>query len=142
MIYLDTSALVKLVVEEDESAVLTAWLGHDHPNEALVASDLARVELMRSIARRELPAGSADDAQALLDTLDMIPLTEAVIELAESIGPPNLRSVDAIHLAAAAQLGTELTAFVAYDTRLFDADAELRMPATAPGNPTAPPRHR
>lgn len=66
---------------------------------------------MRVVARHGEP-GQAERARYLLDGLDILPLAKPVIALAETIGPPTLRSLDAIHLAAAAQIKRELTAFV------------------------------
>lgn len=133
MIYLDTSALVKLLVAEAESADLVQWLDDDRNAGAdLISSDLARVEVMRALARLGEP-GLLDDARTMLDGLDTIPITEAVIDDATTIGPATLRSLDAIHLAAASQLGDALTRFVAYDTRLYEAAADLGLPVSAPG---------
>lgn len=69
----------------------------------------------------------------LLGGLDIVPLTEPVIALAETIGPPHLCSLDAIHLAAAAQIGHALTAFVTYDQRLSDGCRELGLATASPG---------
>jgi predicted nucleic acid-binding protein len=65
--------------------------------------------------------------------LDILPLTEAVITLAETIGPATLRSLDAIHLAAAAQIRRELTAFVTYDHRLLDGCRDVGLATASPG---------
>lgn len=132
MIYLDSSALVKLLVAEAESADLVDWLDSRQAEEGLVSSELARVEVIRAFARLDEP-GLLDDARAMLDGLDTIPISEAVIEDATTIGLTTLRSFDAIHLAAAFQLGGALTEFVAYDNRLYEAAAELGLPACAPG---------
>ncbi|EGD56283.1 type II toxin-antitoxin system VapC family toxin [Gordonia neofelifaecis] len=140
MIYLDTSALVKLLVAEAESADLVSWLDTQvNSGENLVSGDLARVEVMRTVARLDEP-GLLDDARMMLDGLDSIPTSETVVDEATVIGPSTLRSVDAIHLAAASQLGSALTAFVAYDVRLHDAAAELGLPASAPGQAPASTR--
>ena len=87
---------------------------------------------MRTVARYG-EAGQFDRARYLLDGLDMLPLTDAVMTLAESIGPATLRSLDAIHLAAAAHFRQELTAFVTYDHDLRNGCREIGLTAVSPG---------
>lgn len=85
-----------------------------------------------SVARYGEP-GHAERARYLLDGLDVLPLTEPVIALAETIGPTTLCSPDAIHLAAAAQITRELTAFVTYDRRLSDGCRDVGFATASPG---------
>lgn len=133
MIYLDTSALTKLLVAEDETSALRTWLvAQRDRGEFAATSWLGRVELMRAVARFGDP-GQPERARYLLEGLDIVPLTEPVITLAETVGPATLRSLDAIHLAAAASLERELTAFVTYDHRLSDGCRAVGLPAVAPG---------
>lgn len=132
MIYMDTSALVKLIVQESESAALRRWLAdvedHDH-----VTSAVGRVELMRT-ALRSADAEIVANAKRILDEdLDLLAVTDDVIEVAETIGPESLRSLDAIHLASASQLGDALTAVVAYDRRLIEGCRDLDYPIESPG---------
>ncbi|MCH5643395.1 MULTISPECIES: type II toxin-antitoxin system VapC family toxin [unclassified Gordonia (in: high G+C Gram-positive bacteria)] len=134
MIYLDTSAMTKLIVRETETPALVAWLGQ-HPDEAVATSALGRVELMRTAAR-DASRGIVERARELLDSIDVLVLTDTVMELAETIGAPTLRSLDAIHLASAAQLGDHLTALVAYDKRLLDGCADLNFPTASPTDET------
>ncbi|GAB3128866.1 type II toxin-antitoxin system VapC family toxin [Tsukamurella serpentis] len=136
MIYLDTSALVKLLVEEKETPSLLNWLA-SRKGEASISSDLSRVELMRTVLRAG-ESGLAEQAQYVLDSLDLLPLSEPVIELAETVGSPGLRSLDALHLAAALQVESELTAFVTYDHRLQEACREVGLSVAAPGATTSP----
>ncbi len=86
---------------------------------------------MRTAARDGTP-GIVERARQLLDGLDVLPITDKVIDLAETIGPATLRSLDAIHLASAAQIRSELTVFVAYDARLLDGCRSLDLPAATP----------
>jgi uncharacterized protein len=135
VIYLDTSALTKLLIAEPETLELQTWLtAQSGQGEYAVTSALGRVELMRVVARYGEP-GQAERARYLLDGLDILPLAEPVIALAERIGPPTLRSLDAIHLAAAAQSKRELTAFVTYDHRLLDGCREVGLRTASPGAP-------
>jgi hypothetical protein len=133
VIYVDTSALTKLLIAEPETPELRTWLtSQSDLGEYTATSALGRVELMRVVARYGEP-GQAERARYLLDGLDILPLTEPVITLAETIGPAALRSLDAIHLAAAAQIKRELTAFVTYDHRLLDGCREVGLAAASPG---------
>lgn len=133
MIYLDTSALTKLLIAEPETPELQRWLtAQSDQGEYTATSALSRVELMRVVARYGEP-GQAERARYLLDGLDILPLTERVITLAETIGPATLRSLNAIHLAAAAQNRRELTAFVTYDHRLLAGCHDVGLLTASPG---------
>ena len=129
MIYLDTSALVKLVIEETESAALEQWLVLQE--QLVTTSVLGRVELVRACRRIE-PASVAT-ANLLIADLPFVPLTSWVVETAENIGSPTLRSLDALHLASAFELGDALTGFVTYDKRLRDAAVLTNLPVMTPG---------
>ncbi|MQA09498.1 MAG: PIN domain-containing protein [Pseudonocardiaceae bacterium] len=128
MIYLDTSALVKLVIEEAESERLESWLVER--DELITTSEFARVELVRACRRAE--QGSVSTARALLADIPLVPLTPSVIATAEDIGSPLPRALDALHLGAAVELGDALSGFVAYDKRLRDAAKLVQLPAAAP----------
>ena len=132
MIYMDTSALVKLIVQEAESENLRRWLAdaqeHDH-----VTSAVGRVELMRTALRSGDGEIVANAERILGEDLDILAVTDEVIEMAETIGPESLRSLDAIHLASAVQLGDALTAVVAYDNRLIEGCRNLDYPVESPG---------
>lgn len=129
MIYLDTSALVKLLFEEPESLALAEWLTSrvDVPK---VSSDLSTVELLRTCER--IDDGALDDARRLLGGIDLLPLDHVVVEQAATISPRELRSLDAIHLASAISLRAELTNFVAYDSRLISAAAAAGLRVISP----------
>jgi hypothetical protein len=138
VIYMDTSALTKLLIAEPETPELRAWLAaQSGQGESAATSAIGRVELMRVVARYGEP-GQSERARYLLDGLDVLPLTEPVIALAETVGPPTLRSLDAIHLAAAAQFEQELTAFVTYDHRLLDGCREVGLATASPGAANRP----
>jgi len=133
MIYMDTSALTKLLIAEPQTPELRTWLtAQIDAGDSAATSSLGRVELMRTVARYG-DTGQADRARYLLDGLDILPLTEPMMTLAESIGPPSLRSLDAIHLAAAAYFKQELTAFVTYDHRLLNGCREIGLTTASPG---------
>jgi predicted nucleic acid-binding protein len=126
--YIDTSALVKLVVGETETVALRSWLQEEDRD--LVACDLARTELMRSV-RRVVP-DRALQARSVLDAVTLVDVTAAVFEVAGRLDPVGLRSLDAIHLAAALDLGDDLEGLVTYDDRLADAAIANGVPVVAP----------
>jgi uncharacterized protein len=131
VIYLDSSALLKLLFEERESAALDEWISQ-HAGTPVLSSELARVEVVR--ATRRLDAEALPAARALVAQLDVVPLTSALVHEAAEVGDPLLRTLDALHLASALSIRSHLSAFIAYDHRLAAAAAaaglELLQPAT------------
>ncbi len=128
MIYLDTSALAKLIVRETETAALGQWL-RQHAAQLWVTSIIGRVELVR-VANR---LAAANGARLLMAGLDTIPLTDYVVDVAQSTGSATLRTLDAIHLASALSVRDEVTAFCCYDRRLLDAAGDAGLSVHAPG---------
>jgi predicted nucleic acid-binding protein len=114
--YLDASALIKLAVDEPESDALRVFLRRRRP---LVASALVRTE----VARAMIAAGEAAVRRGrdVLTRLELIRINDRVLNDAGRLQPLELRSLDAIHLATAALLGDELSAFVTYDDRMAEA---------------------
>lgn len=125
--YLDSSAIVKLAVREPESAALRRWLRRKRP---LVSSALARTEVMRAL----LPAGeeALGRGRVVLRSLDLFRVNDRVLDAAGLLLPLTLRSLDAIHLATARELGDELGALVTYDDRMAAAARALGHRVTAP----------
>lgn len=115
--YIDTSALVKLVVAEAETEALRSWIITEGPG--LVSSDLTRAELLRAV-RRAAP-GRAVQARAVLDSITLVAITTSTFEAAGRLDPAILRTVDAVHIAVALELGDDLESIVTYDDRLADA---------------------
>jgi uncharacterized protein len=130
VIYLDSSATLKLVRAEAETEALQDWLTRHH-DQPLVTSEVGRVEVLRA-ARRVGPRVQAE-ARVLLGDLDLVPLDRAVQDLAADIADPLLRTLDALHLASAVLLADHLTAFVAYDHRLAAAARAEGLAVAAPG---------
>jgi predicted nucleic acid-binding protein len=130
VLYLDTSALVKLVVEEPESADLAAWLD-ERPDEVLCTSVIGRVELLR-VARRRGPE-TTPAASQLLAEIALVPVDHLVLDLATALEPAALRTLDALHLASASSLGDAVTAVVAYDERLLRAADLIGISTASPG---------
>jgi hypothetical protein len=128
IIYLDTSAVLKLVVEEDESVSLAEYLsaatvqGHH-----LVASMLLYTELHCAARRRGLPGGVVN---TVLGAISLVDLVRSDLMYAAAL-PGRLRSADAIHLAAAIRLQSDL--MVAYDAELLAAAADSGINVLSPG---------
>jgi predicted nucleic acid-binding protein len=128
MIYLDTSAALKLVLPEAETAGLELWIT-ERAGIPRVSSRLLRIEMLRTVARNA--PQRMDRANTVLSSIALLSLDD-VAPTAEFIGDQMLRSLDAIHLATAHEIRTELTAFVCYDKRLLDSAAALGLPVEAP----------
>jgi uncharacterized protein len=133
VIYLDTSALVKLIRIEVESDALGAWLD-ERTEIRWITSALAEVELPRAI-RAVAPEGLST-VPSVLARLDRFEIDTLVRSTAAAYLDPGLRSLDAIHLATAqiAASTAPLTALVTYDSRLGEAADALGMTIAAPGN--------
>ena len=125
--YVDSSAIVKLVVREPESAALSRYLRGRRP---IVASALARVEVLRVSVSFGLPA--QERAHDVLNRLDLIRINDRVLTIAGGLLPPELRSLDAIHLATASLLGDTLGNVVTYDARMAEAARGLGWSVVAP----------
>jgi len=129
-VYLDTSALVKLVVREKESSALRRYL-QASPHDVRFTAALSRAELVRAVCR-----GASFDvvahARRVLGRLDMVALTNRLLDEAGTLGPPDLRTLDAIHLAAA-RTAPALRALVTYDVRLDQAAETIGIPVATPG---------
>jgi len=127
LVYLDSSALVKLVIVEPESSALRRYLA-DEPARASCA--LARVEVLRAV--RGHGALAFARARRLLQRLTLVPIDEELLDAAASLDPRVLRSLDAIHLAAALLFGDELTSVVTYDRRMAKAAGLVDLAVAAP----------
>jgi uncharacterized protein len=128
--YLDSSALVKLIVEEPQTARLSAAIS-SWPQRA--SSVLAEVEVLRAVARAAGGEPVLRRAEELLARMHLVELDAGLRRSAAALDRHMLRTLDAIHLASAMSLGTDLATFVAYDRRLFDAALAAGLPAVAPG---------
>ncbi|HEX5346441.1 MAG TPA: type II toxin-antitoxin system VapC family toxin [Pseudonocardiaceae bacterium] len=130
MIYLDSSALLKLIRKEAETDALRDWLA-PRADQPVVTSEVGRVEVIRAARRVGDPA--LLEARVVVDDLDLIAVDRAVQDLACDIGDPLLSSLDALHLASAVLLGDDLAVFVAYDDRLTDAAQTAGLAVATPG---------
>jgi predicted nucleic acid-binding protein len=128
LVYLDTSAFVKLVIPEPETdALVTALAGKVR----LVASEILEVEALRAV-RRTTGDGGATAARTQLAGVRLLPLTAQIRSRAGELEPATLRSLDAIHITTALDLGERLMCMYAYDTRMASAASEAGLQVCAP----------
>jgi uncharacterized protein len=135
IVYLDSSAIIKRVIDEPDSAALERqlgeWAGTDGPAQT---STLAEVEVSRALRRRldiELDYTRIRDASdAAFGDLVIHPIDAEIVRTARIIDPPILRSLDALHLATAVLIGADVV--VTYDDRLAEAAAAVGLTASAP----------
>ncbi len=127
MVYLDASAIVRIVADEPGRAATVAFL---REHDTRVTSVLSAVEVPRAVARKRVDAALA--ASVFLEDLVIVALDRTIVSRAAGLAPPALRTLDAIHLATALELGRELEAFVTYDDRLGDAARTMGLPVERP----------
>ncbi|HXT35897.1 MAG TPA: type II toxin-antitoxin system VapC family toxin [Chloroflexota bacterium] len=124
--YLDSSALVKLAVREPESDALRRYLRR----RPLLSSALARTEVLRAL----LPGGESAVAagRRVLERVDLVRVNDRILNLAGSLLPVELRSLDAIHLATARRLGADLSEIITYDERMAAAARSMGLKTATP----------
>ena len=128
-LYLDSSALVKFVVSEAESSALRTYLA-ERRSDARMAAALARTEVVRAVAMHR-SIELVETARSIIARLHLVPLNNRLLDAAATKLPPELRTLDAIHLAAA-MTAPDLRAIVTYDWRLADAAATAGLAVVAP----------
>ena len=123
--YLDASALTKLVIEEPETVVLQEVLrGH-----RLLSSRVAVVEVIKAVTRYDPDA----EPIAFFSRVTFLELDADLALAAAATGGPGLRALDAIHVVTALVLGSEIESFITYDTRQADAARAAGLHVIAPG---------
>lgn len=125
--YLDSSAFVKLVNQEPESAALRAEL---MPWPQLASAALLVAETLRAAVR--VGPQTVADARAVLAGVELIGVDQSLLEACAFIPPPELRTLDAIHLAAALSIRSDLGAFFVYDQHLADVARGHGLPVRSP----------
>ena len=131
LVYLDASALIRLVQRERESVALWEWLSDRHES---VSSSLAAVEVRRAVRRAGAGEAVLGIAEAVLERLTLVRIDEEVLALASRLPGRDLRTLDAIHVATALSLGDLPGAFVTYDRRLATAAARHGLSVVHPGS--------
>ena len=127
MLYLDSSAIVKLVLREPETAELVKAIRAD-PD--VVSSHIAWTEVV--IATRRAGRSTAR-VERILDGIALVPVDDAILRGAATLGPKDLRTLDAIHLATALSLRPDLTTVVTYDVRQAEAASAQGLDVLTPG---------
>lgn len=127
--YLDSSALVKLVVVEPESAALIEQLG-GWPQR--VCSALALAELPRALDRAGFGATARRRAREVLERMILVDVDRRILATAATLGPSSLRTLDAIHLATALAVREDLGAIITYDRRLRAAAERVHLEVESP----------
>jgi uncharacterized protein len=126
-IYVDSLALVKMVIEEADSPALGRYFAEFSLDRQLTAA-ISRTELVRAVARR---GATVENARKALSKLDFVAITNSLLDDAAALAPPELRTLDAIHLTAALS-APDLRALVTYDRRLADAAEQAGLPVVSP----------
>jgi uncharacterized protein len=129
VIYLDSSALVKLALAEPESGALARWLA-ERADQPLVSSTLHRTEVPRAVWLAE--PGALPRSYRVIKRIGRVALTQDVLDISATVPPRSLRTVHAIHLASALALKKDLTAFVTYDELLLAAAKDAGLPVVSP----------
>lgn len=125
--YLDSSAIVKLAIEERESGALRRHLRRRGP---LTSSALARTEVLRALLDEGDPGLTR--GREVLSRLNLVRVNDRVLSAAGAMLPSELRSLDAIHLATALQLGDDVRQLVTYDERMAEAARILGLRTASP----------
>lgn len=126
--YLDTSAFVKLVIMEPRTNELLAWIKTEQPT--FVSSDLLAVEAIRT-ARRHSPE-ALTTVRERLAAVTRIRLSPDICDRAAHMDPGVMRSLDALHLATARALGSQMKSVVTYDARMIESCALVGVDVTSP----------
>ena len=129
MIYLDSSALVKLALAEPESAALARYLT-ENGEAALVTSTVHRTEVLRAIWRAA--PGALPRAQRIIRRVAVVSMSHDILDNAATLPPAGIGTTAAIHLASALTIKRDLTAFVSYDKLLIEAAREAGLPVISP----------
>jgi predicted nucleic acid-binding protein len=124
--YIETSAFLKLLVAEAESPALRAWLTDREP---VWSSHLLRTESLRAASRLGVDHEVVEKALA---TVSLVLPGSTTFSTAGNLGPSGLRSLDALHLASALELGSDLQGLLTYDARMSEGARELAIAVLAP----------
>ena len=127
MLYLDSSAIVKLVSREPETADLVRVVRADP---TLISSALAWAEVLRAVRRVR---GNTARAEGILGAVALVPIDDGIIRLAATLAPVTLRTLDAIHVATALSLGADVSQLATYDDRLAQTAVTAGLDVIAPG---------
>lgn len=127
--YLDSSAVVKLIVYETETEALYDFLAE---SQELISSVIARIEVLRALRRARLGEKQYRRGEEVLERIALIRLDEQIVRAAAELAPPHLRALDAIHLATALSVKEDLGGIVSYDSRLARAARGMALRVWSP----------
>jgi uncharacterized protein len=127
-VYLDSSAFVKLLVREPETAALRTYLAST--DSRYVSSALLRAETLRAVRQQESDVLAS--AREALRRIDLVAIDDRILDAAGLLDVGVLRTLDAIHVATALALGDDLAAIVTYDHRMLAAAGLLGLPIVSP----------
>jgi len=128
--YLDSFAIVKFAVAEPESEALQAWREQLATDDVLMTCELAVAEVLRAVRRVD---GDVIVALAHLNALEQLTMDRELMLAAGGVPPAGIRTLDAIHLAAAQAVGDDLAGLVTYDDRMTTAAQAVGLTTLAPG---------
>ena len=129
LVYLDSSALVKLVVAEPESSALADFL---RGRSERVSSAVALTEVPRALRRAGFGANERRRSREVMARIALVDVDRRILVAAAALDPPALRSLDAIHLATALAVREDLATIVTYDRRLAAAAERVHLEVSAP----------
>lgn len=129
VLYLDSSAIVKLAIVELESLALSRGL---NGTDEVLSSAISQVEVPRALSRRMSLDAAIKATATAFERIGFIDVDQPVLQPAATLGPARLRSLDAIHLATALSIGPRLDAVVTYDRRMAEAATALGLAVLAP----------
>lgn len=129
--YADTSAVIKLLVDEAHTSAMAAFFD-EHEDWDWASSALLRVEVARTISR--IQPALLPQARELLDFFSSIEINDDIVDQAMIEPDRSLRSLDAIHLATARVFSDDLAALVSYDERLLTAATHAGLPTVSPAD--------
>ena len=127
-LYLDSSAFVKVVIEEAESTAVRTFLADKSTRR--VSSVLLRTESLRAV--RHLGPDALATVREGLRRVDLIGIDDRILDAAGTLEPQVLRALDAIHLATVLAVGDDLEAIVTYDERMVEAARLLGLSTVSP----------
>ena len=125
--YVDSSALVKLVLDEADAGAMRRWYIEA---ERIACSIIGMVETRRTVTRK---VDAPDHLNTILRTLITLEFDDVLAATASRLTPAGLRTLDAVHLATALAIRSDLDAFVTYDDRLAEAARAVGLPVVRPG---------
>lgn len=135
MIYLDSSAIVRLLVDGESYRTELVRFLQPRVGDPAATSVIGYVEVCRTLIRLGIDAAQRRQATAALSDYKLIALTDEVRRIAATMPGKSLRSRDALHVASAQQLGALLDVLVTYDRRMAEVARAQGLPVVSPGMP-------